>query len=338
MDISRFICPPGDERTLEDLGDMHCFICKKIVVQPMQCRDDHMFCKACIGIHLTTRTTCPADGAALSINDINSCRFAEKILSRLIIRCKNNSKNGTSNLVGAIRKRLRYPVGCAWEGKVRDLPEHAKTCAFRTVLCKACGRDDIPLVGLPTHVKGCVDRNINCDLCEKTMLARHLEKHLQICPAASIYCPNHCLLHPGKSTDVRMFPRRDLQKHLEKCPNATVDCEFCEIGCTFRGHRGAMPAHMERTMQQHLRYMRTGLMELKRLVNGKLFVPAQSSIPSTPEILRDEDDNDDDMLQVPTPTDRFGTLSDGAEQSAACAPTTNGQQQIRDPRSRSPED
>lgn len=285
---------------------MHCSICDKILVQPMQCRDEHMFCKTCITAHITTTAVCPADGAEISISDLHRCNFAEKVLSRLSIRCENNSINGTTHLVGAIRKRLRHPVGCPWIGKVRDLAEHASSCAFRTVVCKACGRTDIPLIGLSAHMKSCIDRTIACELCGEAILARHLEDHLRRCPDASMYCPNHCLLSPGNSTDVHMLRRRDLKAHLKECPNEIIACEFHELGCSFRGYRKAMPRHMKNAMQAHLSCLRSGLLRVSAILDVRRTVMPQQAGPTTAQILSDDDHEDSDMV-TRTPSEHVET-------------------------------
>lgn len=267
MDVHRFVCP--DQRTREGIEDLQCKLCDKVAVPPMTCPDEHIFCKACIESHLAANPFCPQGGEELSIRDLSKSGLAERITARLTITCKNSSSSGNTHLVGAIRKRLRYPLGCRWVGKVCDLAKHEASCSFRSIECAACGRKDIPRVGKQAHLQLCAERITACELCEKKMPIRKLDEHLKKCPLATVYCPNHCLLSPDRTTDVTLLRRKDVASHLKECPRQLVDCEFRDMGCSFRGYRNDMSKHMEKAMQAHLAALRTHLVDVRRELERK---------------------------------------------------------------------
>lgn len=266
MDADRFVITERDPETIKDVT---CAICHRVAARPTNCRDDHVFCYSCIHSQLETYLACPVDGATLNPSDLVINKFMERTVLRLTIRCENRDSGGANAMVGAIRKRLRHPVGCRWEGTVRELQEHKSVCRFRCVRCRSCNRSDIPVIGMTAHLRECAERYTRCDMCQKEVIQRAMPDHIEVCPEASVYCPNHCLLRPAETTDVRMLQRKHVKEHLTTCPAQVIECEFRDMGCKLRCRRDVMHKHMEDAIQQHVSAVRSGLVEVRKYLGLK---------------------------------------------------------------------
>lgn len=260
MDRNRFVLPKRDEDHLQELI---CFICDRVASSPTNCREDHVFCLPCIRTRLQRNASCPVDQAPLTEPDLSINRFMQRTIARLTVRCENRDAGGARAMVGAIRKRLRHPLGCRWEGPVHDLPRHQAECHFRCVTCHVCARRDIPLIGMPAHENVCAERLAQCQLCDARVLLREMPAHKDACPSATVFCPNHCLIRPHDSTDVTMLRREDVPAHLPHCPAQVVECEFHDLGCPFTGRRDGLYRHMEAALQQHVSVVRRALVEVR---------------------------------------------------------------------------
>ena len=71
------------ESNEEHLGDLTCSICLEIFVEPMQCKEGHIFCKACIEKTLAEKEECPMDRSKLQVADLGRALVVENIIGRM---------------------------------------------------------------------------------------------------------------------------------------------------------------------------------------------------------------------------------------------------------------
>lgn len=268
MDSARFVIP--DDRAQEDILDTTCAICHKIAINPKTCMRDHLFCHTCIHTHLQTSSICPGDTShkhPLTRVNIFPSRIAQRLISRLTIRCENNGA-AVKAYVGGVRKRTRQKVGCKWSGRVSELEGHVEQCGFRFVRCEKCDTEILAL-GLDAHSRNCGKGVVVCDMCDENVSAEEMAVHNDVCTGVGVLCPNHCLVQPGKRTDVTLLRRGDVKKHLESCPKQIVTCVYGDVGCTFRAFRENLQTHMEEQLESHMELVLEAVKEVRR-VSGRV--------------------------------------------------------------------
>lgn len=285
MDPNLIVC--SDARALADRNDTLCGVCKRVVVKPVTClqEQDHLFCSNCVQTHasVTEAQRCPLSGHSLHPKELIPNRLVENMVSRFTIRCPNRERS--AGTVG-VRKRLRQPSGCRWQGLVSELPAHEKVCGHRRVMCPSCGEGGIPVLGMERHMRKCGDRMEPCGLCGQNIAVRALAAHIDVCPDARLFCPNACLLRPGEGNEVLLLPRKDVAAHLLHCPRALVSCLYSELGCSHTGYRENMRTHWATSMEKHMELMRNCMVELRktcqcRHVGAPKIATKQESCPGT---------------------------------------------------------
>ena len=103
------------------LGDLTCSICLEIFVEPMQCKQGHVFCKACIEKTLEEKEECPMDRSKLLKADLSRALVVENLIGRTRVRCPHASQHTD----GAEH--------CDWLGPVSERRTHVGTLPTRRV-------------------------------------------------------------------------------------------------------------------------------------------------------------------------------------------------------------
>ena len=142
-----------DERFQHPVGQsFHCGICFNVVKDPAMCRhNEHMFCRACITIHLTNSQTCPSCLEPLTVETLSQpSRTVMNLLSELKIRCRFFNR------------------GCERFIELGNLDRHVRDCGFASAICSnGCelemNKQD--LLHLETAV--CELRRIKCHSCNE---------------------------------------------------------------------------------------------------------------------------------------------------------------------------
>ena len=97
----------------------HCGICMNVLKDPVSCRhNEHLFCRACITIHLMNFQTCPSCMEPLTIESLRQApRTVTNLLSELKIRCQF------------------FDRGCGQFVELGDLERHVTDCGFAPAVC-----------------------------------------------------------------------------------------------------------------------------------------------------------------------------------------------------------
>ena len=98
---------------------LHCGICLNVLKDPVSCRhNEHLFCRACITIHLMNFQTCPSCMEPLTVESLRQApRTATNLLSELKIRCQF------------------FDRGCGQFVELGDLERHVTDCGFAPAVC-----------------------------------------------------------------------------------------------------------------------------------------------------------------------------------------------------------
>ena len=98
---------------------LHCIICTNVIKDPVMCqRNEHLFCRACITIHLMYSSTCPTCMEPLTVETLRQAsRTVMNLLSELKIRCEF------------------FDRGCGKFVQLGDLERHVADCGFAPAVC-----------------------------------------------------------------------------------------------------------------------------------------------------------------------------------------------------------
>ena len=98
---------------------LHCIICTNVIKDPVMCqRNEHLFCRACITIHLMYSSTCPTCMEPLTVETLRQAsRTVMNLLSELKIRCEF------------------FDRGCGKFVQLEDLERHVADCGFAPAVC-----------------------------------------------------------------------------------------------------------------------------------------------------------------------------------------------------------
>lgn len=272
MDVSRFVLE--GEMQQRAILNLKCAVCDKIVVEAHTCGGNHPFCKSCIFEHVKHNYTCPVDSADLDYHQIKQSTFLDEMLAIFKVRCDNRR-------TARSRTPHRRDSVCQWVGSMSELHHHQSECPLRRQACQLCGQSVLAIY-LQPHMAKCPKRVIACELCNERLATTSLHAHLKQCPEASMYCPNHCVVHP-QSADALIIRRKDVDTHLLTCPNRTQRCEFAHVGCTFTGTEAQMKHHVQSDMADHLRHLAKSHATLLAMLHSLgANMPSASTAPSTP--------------------------------------------------------
>ena len=130
-----------------------CPICQEVLKDPVQCHNEHYFCKACITQHLKNSKTCPVCMEKITEETLTEPpRIVTGYLDGLIINC-DHSERGCTELIELGRLEAHISVceyrpvtcpnkKCATIMNLADLEQHtSEVCEYRQVYCEECGED-----------------------------------------------------------------------------------------------------------------------------------------------------------------------------------------------------
>ena len=140
-----------DERFEQIVSEtLHCIICTNVIKDPVMCqRNEHLFCRACITIHLMYSPTCPTCMEPLTVETLRQARTIMNLLSELKIRCEFVDRGcGKVVQLGDLERHVAdcgfAPAVCSNEGcqlevNKQDLLHHeTAVCELRRVKCHSC--------------------------------------------------------------------------------------------------------------------------------------------------------------------------------------------------------
>ena len=131
----------------------HCSICLNVLKDPVSCQhNEHLFCRACITIHLMNFQTCPSCMQPLTVESLRQApRTATNLLSELKIRCQF------------------FDRGCGQFVELGDLERHVTDCGFAPAVCSNEGCQlEVNKQDLLHHETAvCELRRVKCDNCNE---------------------------------------------------------------------------------------------------------------------------------------------------------------------------
>ena len=191
-----------------------CSICLEIFVEPMQCKEGHIFCKACIEKTLAEKEECPMDRSKLLKADLSRVRAVENMISRKRVRCPHASQHTDDE------------DGCAWVGKVSERQEHLDDeCGHTLVPCPHDGCEvSVQRRVVSEHAASCEQRVEACERCGEEGVVSQRAQHEEECPMGTVVCPRAGCEASGV--------RKETAEHEAVCPMMQVECAFEVCGCT----------------------------------------------------------------------------------------------------------
>ena len=127
-----------------------CPICTDVLKEPVQCHNQHYFCRACITKHLKNSKTCPVCMEKLTEGALaKPPRIVTDYLDGLLINCDHIERGCTKIMeLGLLNSHVAVcifkPVTCSSEKcnvtvNMKDLEEHeTKHCEYRLIHCNEC--------------------------------------------------------------------------------------------------------------------------------------------------------------------------------------------------------
>ena len=109
-----------DERFLHPVGHtLHCGICTNVLKDPVMCgQNEHLFCRACITMHLNNSQTCP------------NC------IEPLTIATLSQASRGIRNLLAELKIKCEFfDRGCGKFIELEHLGKHVADCGFAPAVC-----------------------------------------------------------------------------------------------------------------------------------------------------------------------------------------------------------
>ena len=198
----------------EMLSEFICYLCKGVYFEPVLDSCGHVYCKKCINQHFDRSDICPIYKTKSS-RSISKLEFANKILEKYKIKCKN------------------HLFGCNFFDKIAEYKRH--DCEYQNVRChnKDCNFV-VYKFELPDHKKKCDFRVIQCDLCKKDCVFKNFNDHE--CGKKLIPCSLNCGL---------FIPRDELDIHIRNnCDNNIINCLYLKYGCDENFPRKELKTHL----------------------------------------------------------------------------------------------
>ena len=146
-----------EENRFEDKVDkLRCSVCLKVFKDPVQCPNQHYFCRSCIEENLRHNAkTCPVCQHPLTEETLTKPpRILTELLESLMIRCDYENR-GCRELIKLefldrhVRSCDYSPTRCTNTGCTEVMNQHEKErhehelCQFRKIICDECGEQVI---------------------------------------------------------------------------------------------------------------------------------------------------------------------------------------------------
>lgn len=234
--------------------ELLCSICHDVaLVEPKQCKNGHVFCKACITKWLEARSVCPIDRSALRADDLSDCLVVKAMISRLLVKCVNC---GAIAVDGNAPDKRRVVNGCEWVGEYDKLETHCKECGFSAVTCAhGCG-ERLVRRDKAQHEAKCQFATLNCPQCAQDVKLRDMPQHVRV------LCAKRIVGCTAGASCMWTGPFCNLKSHLDTCGAVQVACVVCEE----RMPRAQLQAHVAGDTARHLMQALTQLADLKQEV------------------------------------------------------------------------
>ena len=138
-----------------DITKFNCSVCLKVLKDPVQCPNEHYFCRSCIQRSLRDNKTCPMCKHPLTKETLTKLpRIVKEMWENLMIRCDYENR-GCGELI-----KLEFldrhvsscgysPARCTNAGCAEVINQHEKErherelCQFRKIVCDDCGEQVI---------------------------------------------------------------------------------------------------------------------------------------------------------------------------------------------------
>ncbi|XP_070383975.1 TNF receptor-associated factor 5-like isoform X2 [Dermacentor albipictus] len=200
--------------------ELICSACNCVTAAGLKDGKDHVYCRRCAEVltDACNQFTCYICqwNAPLTSMKKNADEWA--ILENAPSACPNRTKT------------------CRFNGKLRDVLDHYKTCNLKgKASCTLCGTlQDIKTIA--DHMKkNCPMRYLECNFCGADVHARDKVRHELNCDQRPDTCEN-CGKH--------FRTRKELERqHKAVCQLMPVDCSFRQLGCDYRATRREMESH-----------------------------------------------------------------------------------------------
>ena len=152
--LASYVTGYEDERFEQVVSkSFHCVICTNVFKDPVMCRyNEHLFCRACITIHLMNCQKCPICMEPLTVDTlIQAPRGVNNLLGELKIRCEFSHR------------------GCRTLVLLRNLERHVADCGFAPVVCSNEGcQQEVNKQDLIFHeIAACNLRKGQCQSCNE---------------------------------------------------------------------------------------------------------------------------------------------------------------------------
>ncbi|XP_046840022.1 kelch-like protein 12 [Xenia sp. Carnegie-2017] len=138
-----------------------CPICFKIFKDPVQCPNEHYFCRTCIERYLLTSDKCPECRCHLIKETLKTVRFIREMLEDFDICCVNANR------------------GCPEIMKLQFLQRHEENCDYSPTSCRNEGCDEIINKNeIEEHEREqCEFRLIDCEECKMILVFKYRRSH-----------------------------------------------------------------------------------------------------------------------------------------------------------------
>jgi hypothetical protein len=188
-----------------------CSICREVLNRPLQCKDDHAFCKECIYSWLEHNNTCPVCREQLTPDMLSVNRSIEAMIARTRVRCIYSQQGPKTSPSSHEKKKTKTNMSnCQWVGVYKDIFSHLQNdCIYHPLDCPngeyGC-TEKIAKCDLDSHLIGCPAM---CSYCSSSGAVRGMDKHKESCAMVKVQC--HCK---------EMVFRKDLKEHKRNCRSA----------------------------------------------------------------------------------------------------------------------
>ena len=168
-----------EEDRFEDKPDikLKCSVCLKVFKNPVQCPNEHYFCRSCIQRNLRHNAeTCPVCQHPLTEETLTKPpRILTELLESLMIRCDYENR-GCQELIKLefldrhVRSCGYSPTRCTNTGCTEVMNQHEKErhehelCQFRKIVCDECGEQ---VIGKSSRLHPCFMRKEMDDLARR---------------------------------------------------------------------------------------------------------------------------------------------------------------------------
>ena len=147
----------GEERfeNKVDTTKFNCSVCLKVLKDPVQCPNEHYFCRSCIQRSLRDNKTCPVCKHPLTEETLTKLpRIVKEMWENLMIRCDYENR-GCGELIKLefldrhVSSCGHSPTRCTNAGCAEVINQHEKErhehelCQFRKIVCDDCGEQVI---------------------------------------------------------------------------------------------------------------------------------------------------------------------------------------------------